>query len=213
MADTGKTRDTGLIVFVLEGDEPVRDAIAMLLDTAGVACKTFDSAGDFLAALDIWPERNGCLVCDSDLPGMSGLDLQDELNKSHSDLPVVFITDSGDVSAAVRAMKGGAVDFLRKPLLDQELLERVTEALELSSQRRERRRQLDDFLQRAARLSGRESEVFERVADGQANKAIAIDLGISERTVEIHRSRVMKKMLARNLPELVRMRIRIDSGV
>ena len=199
-------------VFVVDDDDAMRDAVSTLMSSAGIACETFASAHAFLEALETWPEGfGGCLVLDIRMPGMSGLELQEALVARGVSLPIVIITGYGDIPTAVRAMKSGALDFLPLPVDGKELLARVVDALGVDEERRERRRERLELRGRSARLSPRESEVFERVANGQANKAIAIDLGISERTVEIHRSRVMKKMMANNLAELVRMRLKLDA--
>ena len=200
-------------VFVIDDEEPVRDAIATSVREAGFACATFATARQFLDAFAKWPPNSsGCLVLDIRLPGISGLDLQDRLRvATNRRLPIIFISGHSDVPMAVRAMKGGALDFLRKPFAHQELLDRIEEALSADAARHEDRRVRNELRARAEKLTPRETQVFERIARGQANKAIAIDFGISERTVEIHRSRVMRKMLARNLPDLVRMKFCLDA--
>ncbi len=197
-------------VFVVDDDEPVRDAIAMLLDTVDLPHRTFGSAQAFLSGYE--RGRSGCLVLDIRMPGMSGLELQDHLLETRDPLPIIFITGHGDIPMAVEAMKKGAVDFIRKPFRDQELLDRVQQALSFDAGNREHQADLDGVRARAASLTPREKEVFERVAEGQANKVVAIDLEISERTVEIHRSQVMQKMAARNLADLVKMKILLDQN-
>ena len=195
-------------VFVVDDDEPVRDAIAMLLDTVDLPCETFASAQDFLDAYDA--SRTGCLVLDIRMPGMSGLELHEHLLELQAPVPIVFITGHGDIPMAVEAMKRGALDFIRKPFRDQELLDRIQEALSVDEAQRAEYAGLEQVRARVASLTPREKEVFLRVADGQANKVIAIDLGISERTVEIHRSQVMQKTGARTLADLVRMKITLE---
>jgi two-component system response regulator FixJ len=195
-------------VFVIDDDEPVRDAIGMLLDTVDIPHESYESAQAFLAGYT--SHRTGCLVLDIRMPGMSGLELQDHLNKDQDPIPIIFITGHGDIPMAVEAMKKGAVDFIRKPFRDQELLDRIQEALNLDEENREQYADLEAVRERAGSLTPREQEVFERVAEGQANKVVAIDLAISERTVEIHRSQVMQKMQARNLADLVKMKILLD---
>ena len=197
-------------VFIVDDDEPVRDAIAMLLETVGITNETFANAQEFLAAYD--NKRQGCLVLDIRMPGMSGLELQDRLIASNAPIPIVFITGHGDIPMAVEAMKKGAVDFIRKPFRDQELLDRIHEALGVEEQNRSNYQDLTAIRDKVATLTPREHEVFERVAVGQANKVVAIDLGISERTVEIHRSQVMQKTNARSLADLVRMKITLDTS-
>ena len=200
-------------VFVVDDDAAVRDAIATLLEAEGTACETYASAEAFLGIASNWPATpSGCLVLDVRMAGLDGLDLQDELKARGIALPIVFITGYGDVPSAVRAMKGGAVDFLSKPFTAEALSGRIREALQADAESRTALRALAATRTRAATLSGREREVFHRVADGQANKVVAIELGISERTVEIHRSHVMKKMGARSLASLVRMKVALDQS-
>ena len=209
--DDGRTTDP--VVFVVDDDRAMRDAVARLMRGDGVACQTYPSARAFLDALgNAGQDFGGCLVLDVRMPGMSGLELQDALIRVGVDLPIVFISRYGDMPTVVRAMKNGAIDFLSLPVDGTVLQARIAAALDADVDRRERRRELAELRRRSATLSPRESEVFVRVAQGQANKAVAIDLGISERTVEIHRSRVMKKMSASNLAELVRMKISLDAG-
>ncbi|MDZ7669011.1 MAG: response regulator transcription factor [Gammaproteobacteria bacterium] len=197
-------------VFVVDDDEPVRDAIGMLLDTVGIDYAAFASAQEFLDAYD--PACSGCLVLDIRMPGMSGLDLQRKLLDMNASIPVVFITGHGDVPMAVEAMKRGAVDFIRKPFRDQELLDRVQEALNMDADQRAMHADVAAIRSRVAELTPREQQVFQRVADGQANKVVAIDLGISERTVEIHRSQVMQKTGARSLADLVRLKLALEQA-
>ena len=207
-----EAKATDPIVFVVDDDDAMRDAVSALMHNTGVACRTYPSAQAFLDALaTAEADVGGCVVLDVRMPGMDGLELQDALTQIGVDLPIVFISRYGDIPTAVRAMKSGATDFLSLPAEAKVLRDRIASALDADVKRRERRRQLAALRARTATLSPRESEVFERVATGQANKAIAIDLGISERTVEIHRSRVMKKMMANNLAELVRMKIALDA--
>ena len=197
-------------VFVVDDDEPVRDAIGMLLESVDLPYEAYASAQEFLDSYDA--SRRGCLVLDIRMPGMSGLELQDRLVADDAPLPIVFITGHGDIPMAVEAMKKGAVDFIRKPFRDQELLDRVREALDLEDTNRSSYNDLAAIRERVDLLTPRETEVFERVAAGQANKVVAIDLGISERTVEIHRSQVMQKTEARSLADLVRMKIALDAS-
>ena len=191
------------VVYVVDDDEAVRDSLGILLESVDLPCQTFASASDFLEKHD--PEQHSCLVADIRMPGMSGLDLQEELNRRSSTIPILFITGHGDVPMAVDAMKSGALDFIQKPFRDQDLLDRIHQALESDEERREDNRELSETRNRIARLTARETEVMHRVVQGQANKVIALDLGVSQRTVEIHRARVMQKMGARSLAELVRM--------
>jgi FixJ family two-component response regulator len=202
--------DSNPTVFVVDDDEPVRDAIAMLLDTVDISHETYASAQAFLSGYD--EPRKGCLVLDIRMPGMSGLELQEHLIARSDPLPIIFITGHGDIPMAVEAMKKGAIDFIRKPFRDQELLDRIQEALVFDAENRAHHADVESVRDRAASLTPRECEVFERVAEGQANKVVAIDLSISERTVEIHRSQVMQKMAARNLADLVKMKLLLDQN-
>jgi FixJ family two-component response regulator len=197
-------------VFVIDDDEPVRDAIGLLLDTVDIAHESFASAQDFLA--DYESHRTGCLVLDIRMPGMSGLELQDHLKENQDPIPIIFITGHGDIPMAVEAMKKGAIDFIRKPFRDQELLDRIHDAMNQDAENRDHYADLEAVRSHADELTPREQEVFARVAEGQANKVVAIDLEISERTVEIHRSQVMQKMRARNLADLVKMKILLDQN-
>lgn len=197
-------------VFIVDDDEPVRDSIGLLLDTVGITHECYGSAQDFLKDYD--HTRTGCLVLDIRMPGMSGLELQDQLIAENSPVPIIFITGHGDIPMAVEAMRKGAVDFIRKPFRDQELLDRIQEALSTDADNRRTSADLDGIRARVGTLTPREHEVFERVAEGQANKVVAIDLSISERTVEIHRSQVMQKTKARSLADLVRMKILLDQA-
>ena len=201
------------IVHVVDDDEAVRDSISMLIDTVGMPHQLHPSADAFLAAYekDNLGKRPGCIVLDIRMPGMTGLELQEALNERHCVLPIIFITGHGDIPMAVEAMRRGALDFIRKPFSDDDLLERVREALERNVADRNREGARDAARAGHAALSPREKEVFDRVASGQANKFVAIELGISERTVEIHRAQVMKKMGARTLAQLVRMKIDLES--
>ena len=192
-------------VFVVDDDEGVRDGLSLLLDTVGQPCELFGSAHEFLDSYDT--SRRGCLVLDIRMPRMTGLDLQKELIDMRSNLPIIFITGHGDIPMAVEAMRRGAVDFIRKPFREHDLLERINEALSLDDTVHEAalgRAALDKKL---AALTEREWDVFERVADGEMNKVIAADLGISERTVEVHRGQVMRKLGVKTLAQLVRMKI------
>jgi len=198
------------MIYVVDDDEPVRDAISLLLDTADIPHRSFPSALAFLDACT--PDWRGALLLDVRMPGMDGLELQRTLTDRGYDLPIVFITGHGDVPMAVEAMKRGALDFLRKPFDDDELLDSVQRALSTEAQHSAEVEEAAALQSRVAELTPREQEVFERVAQGQANKVIAIELGISERTVEIHRSQVMHKTRCRSLAELVRLKIALDGS-
>ncbi len=190
------------LIYVVDDDEAVRDSLTLLLKAVGLRGQAFSSAAEFLDNYD--PEQHGCLVTDIRMPGMSGLDMQDELNKRGAPIPLIFITGHGDVPMAVDAMKSGALDFIEKPFRDQELLDRVHQALTWDKERRTKNLEILAIRERLATLTPRETEVMERVAQGQANKVIAMDLEVSQRTVEIHRARVMEKMGVRSVAKLVR---------
>jgi len=194
-------------VFVVDDDEAVRDALRLLIASVGLAVETFATAGELLAAVDA--QTRGCLVLDVRMPGMSGLELQERLSAMGAVLPIIFITGHGDVPMAVRAMKAGALDFLLKPFHDQNLLDRIHQALDRD---RDEVRELERraaLRERAATLTPREREVLDAVVAGHANKVIAGRLGLSQRTVEIHRAKVMEKMQASSLADLVRMSLRL----
>jgi two-component system, LuxR family, response regulator FixJ len=190
-------------VFVVDDDDAVRNSLRMLLKSAGVHAEASASAQDFLASYEV--SQPGCLVLDVRMPGMSGLEMQHELNLRGATIPVIFITGHGDIPMAVEAMQHGAFDFLQKPFRDQELLDRVQRALVRDTEYRARLRHTDRIRERLASLSPREREVLNLVTQGKANKMVAGDLGVSQRTVEIHRAHVMQKMEAGSLAELVRM--------
>lgn len=188
-------------VFIVDDDDGIREGLGVLLETVNLPYRLFSSATEFLAAFDV--NDSGCLVLDIRMPRMSGTDLQLRLADMGATLPIIFITGHGDIPMAVDAMQRGAVDFLRKPFREQELLDRIKEALQLESGNRARQEDREKWLARVDSLSAREKEVFYRVASGEMNKCIARDLGISQRTVEVHRSQVMKKLGVRTLAELV----------
>jgi two-component system, LuxR family, response regulator FixJ len=189
------------LVYLVDDDEAVRDALGLLFKSVGLDCRLFASALEFLEAYD--PRRHCCLVADIRMPGLSGLDLQQRLNEQRAEVPVIFITGHGDVPMAVNAMKSGASDFVQKPFRDQDLIDRIHKALAQDRARREVRAAQNVILERLALLTPREAEVMRRVVRGQANKVIALDLGVSQRTVELHRARVMRKLKMRSLAELV----------
>ena len=192
-------------VFVIDDDEGVRDGLSLLLDTVEQHYELFESALDFLDSYD--KRRRGCLVLDIRMPRMTGLDLQRKLIDMGSDLPIIFITGHGDIPMAVEAMRLGAVDFIRKPFREYDLLDRINEALNMDDTAYQEAMSRETLARKLSALSERELDVFERVADGCINKMIATDLGISERTVEVHRGQVMKKLGVKTLAQLVRVKI------
>jgi two-component system, LuxR family, response regulator FixJ len=195
-------------IFVVDDDDAVRTSLRLLLKSVGLPVETFGAAQEFLDAFDA--ERAGCLVLDIRMPGMSGLELQQRLNDMHAIIPIVFITGHGDVPMAVEAMQHGAVDFIQKPFRDQDLIDRINQALEKDRDNRAGLRERDAIRHRMQQLTPREREVLDLVTKGKANKVIAGDLNVSQRTVEIHRARVMEKMGASSLAHLVRMVIEAE---
>ncbi len=199
-------------VFVVDDDAGVLESIAFLLRTVDIPALTYHSAHEFLAAYD--PVARGCLVLDVRMPSMSGLELQEKLHEMGSSLPIIFLTAHGDVPTAVRAVKSGAVDFIQKPFNDQELLDKIQHAVGEGTRLREMEAARRETAERIDSLTPRERQVLDAVVEGRANKVIASDLGVSQRTVEIHRAHVMQKMKADSVAELVHlvMRVRGDSG-
>lgn len=190
-------------VFIVDDDDAVRSSLRLLLKSVGLQATAFPSARDYLAAWD--PDQPGCLVLDVRMPGMSGLELQEELNRRGAIVPVIFITGHGDIPMAVEAMQHGAFDFLQKPFRDQDLIDRIQKATERDAANRTQLREKEQIRARFDSLTPREREVLSLVTSGKANKVMAGDLGVSQRTVEIHRARVMEKMHAASLAQLVRM--------
>ena len=195
-------------VFVVDDDDAVRNSLRLLLKSVGLPTVALASAREFL---DAWhPAQPGCLVLDVRMPGMSGLELQEELNRRGAVIPVIFISGHGDIPMAVEAIQHGAFDFLQKPFRDQDLIDRVQRALATDQADRQSLAQRDVLRRRYESLTPREQEVLALVTKGKANKVMAGDLGVSQRTVEIHRARVMEKMGAQSLAQLVRMVIDLD---
>ena len=193
----------GDVVYVVDDDSSVRRALSLLLQTVGLDVETFPSAQAFLA--HAMPDRPACLVLDIRLRGTSGLDLQVALKEAGRDIPIIFITGHGDVPTTVRAMKGGAVDFLEKPFNDQQLLDCVDRALVRTRELRARQGERAKIQQRLDSLSSRERQVLMLVVTGMLNKQIAGELDIAEKTVKVHRGQVMRKMSAGSVVELLRM--------
>jgi RNA polymerase sigma factor (sigma-70 family) len=191
------------VVYVVDDDASVRRALSRLIHSVGLEVMTFPSAQAFLAFTP--PDRPACLVLDVRLPGPSGLDLQAALTQANRSVPIVFITGHGNVPTSVRAMKGGAVDFLQKPFNDQELLDCVQRALRRSGEERAERAERSELERRVGSLTPREREVLMLVVAGMLNKQIADKLGIAEKTIKVHRGRVMEKMRADSIADLVRM--------
>jgi len=196
-------------VFVVDDDEDLRQSLQWMLTNAGFDAKAFDSADQFLEYYD--PSIGGCMLLDVRMPGMSGVELHDRLLKEHWTIPVILISAYGDVPMAVRAMRAGAIDFIEKPFKRRELLDRVTQALEQDAATRQRESQLHEIERRVERLTPRERQVMELVVIGHSTKEIAYEWDVSVRTIEVHRSRIMRKMQADSIAELVLMAA--ESGI
>jgi FixJ family two-component response regulator len=196
-------------VFIVDDDADVRESLQELLESVGLHSKSFGTAKEFLSS----PRSDvpSCLILDVRLPGISGLDLQNELKRGKVSIPIIFLTAHADVPMSVKAMKSGAVEFLTKPFRQQDLLDAVQRSLTRDRLVRERQRETAELRQRYNTLSVREREVMSLVVSGMLNKQSAAELGASEATVKMHRSQAMKKMLAKSLPELVRMADKLKS--
>ncbi|MDB5734367.1 MAG: response regulator receiver protein [Alphaproteobacteria bacterium] len=188
-------------VFVVDDDADIRDSMMMLLEGAGFKVRTFASARQFMADAD---PKLGCVVADIRMPDMSGLELQEEIARRHSGLPVIIITGHGDVPLAVRAMKAGAIDFIEKPFDDEKMIDSIRRALAAGLKARSESADTRAATDRLALLTPRERDVLDKLVQGRSNKIVAFELGISPRTVEIHRAHIMDKMDASSLSDLVR---------
>ena len=208
IASHGKEEQAKATVYIVDDDDGMRRALTLLMSTVGYHAVAFARPKDFLSKFD--PNQPGCLVLDVRMPDMSGLEVQQHLNRAGSLLPVILVTGHGDIPMAVQAMKDGAFDFLQKPFRDQDLLDRINAALKQDAENRAAVEKHTDLRKRRESLTPREREVMALVVDGKANKVIAIDLGLSERTVEIHRANVMEKMGARSVAHLVKMNLTLD---
>ncbi len=198
-------------VFVVDDDQAMRNSLRWLIESVGMKVRTFGSADEFLN--DYYPGRAGCLLLDVRMPGMSGLELQEHLRRREIRLPVIIITGHGDVGMAVKAMKSGAVDFIEKPFNDESLLGSIRSALDHDQRQRALQSQRSAIAARLAELTPREHEVMDMVTEGRSNREIAVALGVTAKTVEAHRARVMDKMRATSLAELVRMALVACSDV
>ena len=195
--------DAEAMVFVIDDDESMREALKSLIRSVGLRVETFASAQEFLESRQ--PNVAACLILDVRMPGLSGLDLQRDLVERNIHIPIIFITGHGDIPMSVRAMKAGAVEFLTKPFRDQDLLDAIEQAIDRDRELRKQQAGIADLRDRFERLTPREREVMELVVAGLLNKQIAVRLGISEITVKLHRHQVMEKMKAESLASLVRM--------
>jgi len=188
-------------VFIVDDDRAMRESLKALMKTVGLNAQTYSSADDFLEAYD--SVQRGCLVADVRLPGMSGLELQEKLLKEHITLPVIIITGHGDVPMAVQAMKLGALNFIEKPFRDQVLLDNIKKAIDLDTKIRNKQVEYAEIQEKLKKLTAREKEIMNLLITGEPGKAIAFDLGISQKTVDFHRSNITKKMNVKSLIELV----------
>ena len=200
-----KSRIEQPTVFIVDDDPAIRFAMQALMESVNLRHEIFSSGDEFLKQVS--ETQPGCLVLDIRMPGLGGLELQQELLDRGNELPIIFITGHGDVPMAVEAMQKGAIDFIQKPFRDQDLLDRIREALKTDQERRQQLEQHHRVADRVGKLTNREREVFDLVVTGKPNKVIAYELGVSQRTVEIHRARVMEKMQARSLADLVKMHL------
>lgn len=198
-------------VFLVDDDPSVRRALTRLIKSAGYRVESFGSAREFLQ-LGMSRDGPACLVLDVRMPGLSGLELQDELQKKNAILPVIFITGHGDIPTSVKAMKAGAIDFLQKPVKDKDLLKAIEQALARASRDRAEREELDEIQNRIDRLTPREREVMALIVRGLLNKQIAFELGTVEKTIKVHRARVMEKMQVKSVAELVHLAERAGIG-
>ena len=198
------------IVFIVDDDASVREALKSLIRSVGLHVELFGSATEFLETQR--PDAPSCLVLDVRLPGISGLDLQHRLADANVHIPIIIITGHGDIPMSVRAMKAGAIEFLTKPFRDQDLLDAIQVALERNRTRRQREAEIAVYRERFGSLSPRERDVVTKVVSGMLNKQIADEIGIAENTVKVHRSRAMEKMQAQSLADLVKMVERLDGS-
>ena len=193
------------LVYVVEDDDALRDSLCWLIESAGYSVAAYSSAESFLAYLE--PEGGDCLVLDVRMPGMNGIELQERLIRNRRHIPIIFITGHGDVPMAVSAIKRGAYDFIEKPFQDQDLLSRIETVMKADPRALADRERQHVVATRLSMLSQREREVMERVVDGKSNKCIAKELGITVKTVEAHRARMMGKLDVGSVAELVRLSI------
>jgi FixJ family two-component response regulator len=202
--------ETGPIVFVVDDDENVRISLGQLIEAVGFKVKTFASANDFLNSFD--GSEYGCLVADIRMPGLSGLGLQDRLLEHQDSLPVIFITGHGDVTTATEAFKKGAVDFIEKPFSDQKLLESIIKATEISLQNRHKKVEIAEVMKRAGSLTARERQVMEEIVNGKTNKMIALEMGLSHKTVDFHRCNIMEKMGVNSAVQLTKKVMKVNEA-
>ncbi|HKQ30417.1 MAG TPA: response regulator [Burkholderiales bacterium] len=202
--------DDRATIFIVDDDQSVCRSLARVLSLQGYGVRCFGSASDFLESACV--DRPGCMLVDLCLPGMDGLELQRRVTELTYSIPVVFMSGHGDIPASVRAMKQGATDFLTKPFVEHRLLDAIAIAIEQDRRNRTEHREIERLRARVTRLTPREKQVFSEVVSGKLNKQIAATLGITEKTVKVHRQRVMEKTQARSVAELVRIADRLPHG-
>jgi FixJ family two-component response regulator len=208
MAEYAKQSDTRYSVYVLDDDQAVCDSLRFLLESAGHPVIAYTRADQLIR--EVLPDSRGCLVIDLRLPGTTGIAVFQQLKDMGVTLPTIMITGHGDVPIAVRAIKDGFLDFLEKPFSDQRLLDLVSEALTVDAQQRGYHEQVDEVRRKYDSLTPRERQVMEAVVNGKLNKQIAVDLGLSPKTIEVHRAHVMEKMGTKSLAEVVRMSVLLE---
>jgi FixJ family two-component response regulator len=206
-----KEKDAQPTIYVVDDDDGMRRALDTLLSTVGYKTAVFSRPSEFFSQFE--PDAHSCLVLDIRMPEMSGIEVQQQLNRRGSMLPIIFLTGHGDVPMAVQAMKEGAFEFIQKPFRDQDLLDCINHALRYDADNRTNAARRSEVQHRLESLTPREKQVMNFIVDGSANKVIAIDLGLSERTVEIHRAKVMEKMGARSVAHLVRLQLTLTDDV
>lgn len=198
-----KMEESAPTVFIVDDEKAIIDSLTLLMKSIGLPIKTFSHAQKFLDAYDT--EEPGCLLLDIRMPHMSGLELQDYLNRQKCELPIIFMSGHGDIPMAVDAIKKGALDFIQKPFQADELLKKIEAAFLVDKSRRSKKNNTPELIDKFELLTNREREIMEKMINGDANKVIAIDLGISQRTVEIHRAHIMQKTQAKSLAQLIKM--------
>lgn len=202
---TAMTSGTQAVTYVIDDDKAVRESLRWLIESVGLPVETYHSAREFLMSFK--DTRPGCIVLDVRMPEMSGLELQEHLAARDVKLPIIVITGHGDVPMVVRALKGGAIDFIEKPFNDQALLDRIQHALQDNIEDRAKWAALDHARKGLAQLTKREHEVLERVIKGESSKRVAAELGLSTKTVEAHRAKIMQKLRVKSVAELVRVAV------
>ncbi len=200
-SSTKTSKENQPMVFIVDDEPAIRAALRLLIKSVGYTVECFASADQFFSQFD--PDQKGCLILDIRMPGMSGMDLQEKLAKNNALLPIIMISGHGEIPMAVKAVQKGAIDFLQKPFSDQQLLDRISQAMDIDQKRHNEHDVQQEAQLKYDSLTPREREIFTEVVAGKLNKVIAYELNISTRTVEIHRSKAMEKMGAKNLSELI----------